>query len=342
MIRRKIGTDREAPTQQSTRRRGKIVNLLLVVMLIVGTIPLIISGYNLISYNANILARDQQVMHLQICKSVAGEIKLFLQSCFNTLTPLQKSLELNFDPGNPQRIFYDSKTRQLLNSIFESNNRIINIRSVYKEGRGVEAGYLITDESPLGGELRKAFYYCLENGFTYVSRPQYSDQFKQVVIIIGNTVLLNNKVQGIITVVFSMTDIDQSIQSLSSTNTVFLMDSQGRVILHPDMAMKTPGTDLSQGPIFKEMKKLKSHAISTFPFVDDTTGKSVPMVGTVYMIPETQVDWGVVVETPEAVANLDIQKMQLQTLYWIIFSILLALIMSVLFSQRISTPIRTV
>jgi len=49
---------------EGQKKKGKIVNLLLIAMLIVGTIPLIISGYNLISYNKNILARDQQVSAL--------------------------------------------------------------------------------------------------------------------------------------------------------------------------------------------------------------------------------------------------------------------------------------
>ena len=77
-----------------SKRRGKIVNLLVVTMLIVGTIPLVISGYNLISYNKGILTTDQQLLHLQICKSTADEISLFLQSCLNNVTPLVSTLEL--------------------------------------------------------------------------------------------------------------------------------------------------------------------------------------------------------------------------------------------------------
>ena len=129
-----------------TKRRGKIVNLLVITMLIVGTIPLIISGYNLISYNASILNTDQQLLHLQICKSVADEISLFLQSCLNTVMPLEKSLELDFTPGDPKKIFYDSKTRALLNALFHTHKHILNVRAVYLDSRGVQAGYKIDDD----------------------------------------------------------------------------------------------------------------------------------------------------------------------------------------------------
>jgi HD-GYP domain-containing protein (c-di-GMP phosphodiesterase class II) len=324
-----------------TKRRGKIVNLLVVTMLIVGTIPLVISGYNLISYNANILTTDQQLLHLQICKSVADEISLFLQSCLNTVTPLEKSLELGFNPADPKFIFYDSKTRELLNALFHSNNLILNIRAVYLDSRGVQAGYKIREDSELAEELRSVFYQCLNDRFTCISKPYYSEDFNQIVFVIGRTLLVNNKPQGVVTVVFSMAHVYETIYRIyQSGNTTFLLDSRGNIILHPEIRMIRAGINLSKSPIFQELKKLRSHAISTIPFTDSTGGRPVKMIGTVYMIPESDVGWGIVVQTPEDVANVVIQNMQRQTVYWILLSIILALLMSYLFSQRISIPIQ--
>ena len=328
-------------SQSNKVRRGKIVNLLLVLMLIVGTIPLVISGYNLISYNANILARDQQLLHLQICKSVASEVSLFLKSSLNILVPLQKSLELNFNPSNPKKVFYQSKTRELINAIFKAHNRILNIRVVFKDARGVEAGYKIDENTPLGKELLNTFYICTKKEFSHVSRPYYSSEFNQVVYVVGKTVLLNNEVEGVITVVFSMNDVYTSIERIyMSGNTVYLLDSAGNIILHPDINVLKKRINISNSPLFKELKKLRSHAISTIPYVDMTSGKPVKMIGTVYMIPETDVAWGVVVQTPERVANIVIQEMERRTVYWILLSVTLALLLSFFFSQRLSNPIQ--
>jgi len=324
------------------KKRGKIINLLILTMLIVGTIPLIISGYNLVSYNANILATDQQLMHLQICKSVASEISLFLKSCLNILIPLEKELELGFDPAQPKQIFIDEKTKSLLRGIFEAHNRIINIRVLYADGQGSESGYSIKpEEDPeLSEELRNTFYRCMKTEFLHISRPYYSDTFNQTMFVIGKTLLVNNEVQGVVTVVFSMEDVQNSIRRASqSRNTAFVLDSKGNIILHPDIRMIRAGINLSASPIFTELRKLRTHAISTIPFTDTTGGNSVEMMGTVYMIPESNVGWGIVVQTPEEVVNVVIQNMRRQTIYWILLSLVLALLMSFFFSQRISTPI---
>lgn len=324
------------------KKRGKIINLLILTMIIVGTIPLIISGYNLVSYNANILATDQQLMHLQICKSVASEISLFLKSCLNILIPLEKQLELGFDPAQPKQIFDDEKTKSLLRGIFDSHNRIINIRVLHVDGQGSESGYSIKpEEDPeLFEELRSTFYRCLKTEFLHISRPYYSDTFNQTMFVIGKTLLVNNEVRGVVTVVFSMEDVQNSIRRASqSRNTAFVLDSKGNIILHPDVRMIRAGINLSASPIFTELRKLRTHAISTIPFTDTTGGGTVEMMGTVYMIPESNVGWGIVVQTPEEVVNVVIQNMRRQTIYWILLSLVLALLMSFIFSQRISTPI---
>jgi len=324
---------------EGQKKKGKIVNLLLIAMLIVGTIPLIISGYNLISYNKNILARDQQVLHQQICKSVASEISLFLQSCFDVLISVQQNLELSAEKNDPETAFNSEDTRYLLDRLFDAHDRIIYINAIYRDGKGVDSGYLM-EKNELESNIQQAFDHCLLVGETYVSNPQFSQNSNQVLIVVGKRVTTDNVVQGVITVVFNMTDVYSSIRRINSGNTVFVLDSRGNLILHPNLTLIAKGVNLSQNPIFQEMKKLSTHAISTFPFENTSQGSPVRMVGSVYMIPETRVKWGVAVQTPEDVANLDIAKMQIQTVSWIVLSIILALIMSFLFSQRISIPIQ--
>lgn len=321
-------------------RRGKIVNLLVVSMLVVGTIPLMISGYNLISYNANILWTDQQILHSQISKSVSSELSLFLKSCFNLLVPLAKNLELGFDKSQPESIFYRNETFELLNSIFKDHDRIINIRTVFSGGRGREAGYRIEEDTELAGLLRETFIKCTAGKYTYVSKPYYSGAFGQLVVVIGKTIIIDNQVRGAITVVFSMADIHDTIQRLSSSgNTAYLLDNKGYVILHPDIGFIQRKVNYAGTAVFKELQSLSSRAISTIPFQDASSGKAQSMVATVSMIPEADVDWGIVVQTEESVVTAVIQEMQRKTVLWIMLSIVLAIVMSYLFSRRISIPI---
>lgn len=316
--------------------------MLLVSMLVVATVPVLFVGYNLTSYNASTLSTDQLQLHLQICKSVASETALLLQSCSNLQAPLQKSLEMATDPGDPARLFADSRTRDLLNGVFRSNERIVNLRAVYLDGKGVEAGYRIDESGPVGGELRNAFYRCLGGASSYVSRPYYSDVTRQMVFVAGRPLSAGGKVQGALTVVFSLNDLHQSLHRIRlSGHTAFLVDNTGRVILHPEIQKVIDGVSVSGSPLQQELRKLRSHASSTITFVDPLSPNHQSMVGTVYALPETGVaGWGVVVQTPEDVVNVGIRNMRLQTLFWVMFSVVLAVLMSYLFSQRISIPIQ--
>ncbi len=326
--------------RKSGKKRGRIVNLLVLSMLIVGTIPLIISGYNLISYNAGILDTDQKLLHLQICKSVASEVSLFLKSSANIITPVEKASRSVSTP--PIRAPSSATARP------GPDHRLVPIPQpdyqhpgVVSEQPGRAGRYRISDESPISGELMDTIQRCLTSDYFHISRPHYSEDFNQVLFVIGKTVLINNKIQGVITMVFSMADVMDTVRrAYQSSNTAFILDSQGNIILHPEIRVIRAQINVADSPIFQELRKLRSHAISTFPFTDRSSGRPVDMLGTVYMIPDSVVGWGVAVQTPAEVANVVIQNMRRQTVYWILLSIIMALLMSFLFSQQISIPIQ--
>lgn len=329
-------------SKAAAKKPRRIANLLVVTMLLVGTLPLIISHVMIILSNRAMLATNQQQMHSQTCKSVANGVALFLHSCHSILDPLDKGLEIGFDPAKPNKVFYDTKTRDLLNTIFKSPfSRIVNIRTVYLDGRGVEAGYAIPKGSALEQELLQTFSRLSVGGAVpdYVSRPLLSEEF-DVVFVMGAQVRCEGRTQGVVTAVFSLTEVFNMFTNNYMGNTVYLLDSLGNLILHPDQKIMKSRANLSYSPIFQEMRRLRTHAISTLSYTDNLSGQPVQVIGSVYMIPEASVDWGVVVQTSEAIANAEIRNMIVKTVIWILLSIISAVVMSYLFSLRISSPIR--
>lgn len=333
-------------TEEKIRKKGKIVNLLLALMLLIGVIPLIICGKILIDYNSEILATNQRQIHAQICQSVANGIAQYLNSCFNIIEPICKYLELEHDPLQSSLVFLDQKTHSLITDIFNfPNSRIINIRVISKESLGREAGYTIPPNSELDGELRKAFRECIDNPnrFTYVSRPFMSSDFGnevETVFVVGRKVSHQNKTCGAITVVYSLADIFGMFTGKPAGNTVFLMDGDGTVILHPNRDFMRRGVNLSKTPVFEEMKNLRSRAISTITYTDESGEKPESMLASVFLVQDSNVSWGVVVQIPESLAHAEIKNMIVTTIIWTLLSVVLALLLSFFFSLRISIPIQ--
>ena len=328
------------------RRKGRIVNLLIGLMLLVGLIPLIMSGKALIDYNAEILETNQRQIHSQICQSVASGISQYLGSCFNTIEPVKKYLELEFDPEQPSLVFLDTKTRALITDLFEfPRAKILNIRVVSSDSVGLQAGYAIPGESILNAELRKAFQECIkpDSPGTYVSRPFITSDFggnPEPVFVLAKTVTRGSVKIGAVTVVFSLADVFGLFTSNPAGNTVFLLDNNGIVILHPDRTIMRRSMNLSASPVFQEMKNLKSRAISTLNYTDTSSGGPVEMMASVFLVQDANVSWGVVVQIPEAMANMEVRNMIMTAVIWILLSIALTLLLSYFFSLRISIPIQ--
>ena len=118
--------------------------------------------------------------------------------------------------------------------------------------------------------------------------------------------------------------------------TAFLVDRNGRVLIHSEPAVDVRRPDMSNLKIVQEFEKAPLRLTKSYDETID--GKKVTMLGTV--APIGQPDWGVVVEKPQEKAFASVGRMMRATIEWGSIALVLAIIVATIFASGIARPIR--
>jgi HD-GYP domain-containing protein (c-di-GMP phosphodiesterase class II) len=118
--------------------------------------------------------------------------------------------------------------------------------------------------------------------------------------------------------------------------TAFLVDRDGRVLIHSEPVINVQRPDYSSLKIVEEYMKQPLRLTESY---DETTGgQTRRMLGTV--APVGRPDWGVVVQKPEAEAYASVSKMVTATIEWGSIALALAILAAIFFATGIARPIR--
>ncbi len=319
----------------SSKKRISIFYFLLLFMISVSIIPLTFSSYVLIDYNSNILKRDRQLIHLQLCKSMASEISTYLNYCLGLLTPIEKSIQLG--------VLNEEKIKTLLKNVYKTfpqNIKYIEITN--PEGIKIEVGKTNLDRETIK-KIDESISKCLKNkNDIFVSKPIYNPDFPNGVLIVGKRIRIKGEKESCLVSLLSIKKIDYSFKRASiAGNTVYLVDIHtGDVIWHPDKEILISKANITNTPIYDEMLRLDPFVINTFSVaLENKEHKKENKLVSIYKIPDKNVNWGIVVETPVSIANADIESMKAKTFLFAIISIIFAIILSFAFSAMLTHSI---
>ncbi|MBI1745791.1 MAG: HD domain-containing protein [Acidobacteria bacterium] len=317
-----------------TRRRTRMVYSLLVGMLLIATVPLILNNKKLIQANEQRLATDQRLLQLSIAKHLAAQISTYLESCYNQMDLIKRTIELSDYSLDNEKI---GSVRRLLEEQVKSNENFIFLRIVNSEGKGVRTGYEFAGDRTQA-VLDDAFRKGLADSYFIVSKPYYVDEIDQVVTVLSKSIMQNKKVVGVVSSVISFEPIVRFVQESSvSRQTAYIVNTDGTLIAHPDKTLMRSHVDFSDHDAVKELQRLKKSVTSTKPFLDYSRGKPVEMIGSVTMIPD--IAWGVVVQTEKEAALYSIREMKEEAVKWIAMAIGLSLLLAITIAQRVSGPL---
>lgn len=316
------------------RKRSRMVYTLLIGMLLVATVPLILSNHKLISANEQRLSTDQRLLQLSIAKHLVTEVSTYLESCGTTMDVIKRTIEFSDFPLDSHRI---GGLRRLLEEQVKSSENILFLRIVNSEGKGIRTGYAFTEERT-ESLLDDAFRKGLTNSYFIVSKPYYAGEIDQVVSVLSKSVIRNKKVVGVLSAVISFEPIVRLVRESSvSRQTAYIVNTDGTLIAHPNKSLMQAPLDFSEAEAVKELKKLKTSVTSTLTFVDHSTGKPIEVVGSIAMIPD--IAWGVVIQTEKNVARYAIREMKEEAAMWVAVAIGLALLMAIGIARQVSGPL---
>jgi hypothetical protein len=194
--------------------------------------------------------------------------------------------------------------------------KIYAINIVNNTGSGIEAGvYNVVTDQALPG---KGISVCQPESTSYVSEPQTIGGKTKPVIIMSSPIRSVGKGVGAVTVILKLDDILHWVSENSTAGkTVYVVDFNGQIVVHPKPKIMPAGMDLSRVEIVDafvdEWRQSKGARLQeTRPFKLEEGDIEKQMLGTFFAV--TEAPWGVIVQIDQRDAFATVAEMKAETI----------------------------
>jgi HD-GYP domain-containing protein (c-di-GMP phosphodiesterase class II) len=242
---------------------------------------------------------------------------------------MKKALPAGTDPFT-----YAAKSGWITDYISPDSD-LLALRVLNSAGQGAEAKPAGLD-APILQEMNLALT-ATSKGQPYIGTFQYVSSLNQPAVVIAVPVVDGGTVIGSIEALVSLRRITDQIREEGKGNvTAFLVDRNGRVLIHSEPSVDLQRPDFSDLRIVQEF--IKQPLRLTESYEDKHGARPVRVIGTV--APVGRPDWGVVVQKPEENAFASVDKMIRATVEWGSIALALAVLAAIFFASGIARPIR--
>jgi HD-GYP domain-containing protein (c-di-GMP phosphodiesterase class II) len=323
-------------TAQPSPRRARLLWTLLGAMVVVGLVPLVVSHYFLIRINRDSLETLERKYLSRSAARIATDIQNLITNntqqmvkIAGNVRALKRALPAGSDP-----FVYAAQTGMIADYITPDSD-LLGMRILNRDGKGAEAKPAQLDAS-VAQELDLALQAAL-NGQVYTGTFQYVTVANQPAVVIAVPVADDGANIGVVEAIVSLRRISDRIREEGKGDvTAFVVDRNGKVLLHSEPAVEVQHPDFSNLKIVQEFSKAPVHL--TIPYDDTRGGERTTMLGTV--APVAGRDWGVVVQKPEKLAYASVSKMVRATITWISIALAVAILAAIVFASGIAGPVR--
>jgi HD-GYP domain-containing protein (c-di-GMP phosphodiesterase class II) len=326
----------------------RLVYFVIAALLLVGLVPLVLTGWFLSEKSAGELRAVENRYQIQLVQEKARQIEMFVQRNSDLVKGLANAFALS---GNPA-IFASAATDEQLSKTLKDNPDVLAIYVHHVSGE------------PLAlyrpGNIQRMEIDGIANEFEpkigaeplFVGEPQIAGASREPVVVMGSPVLVSGaKVASVVTIV-SLRNISKTVVGTSSVSEtelwrsglpiIFVVDSKGRALFHPDPALVQERRALTDLKIVSEWQESYRQIQSGLvPFTAQFNGSSHAMIGAYSTVQASNgLSLGVITMQDEVRALASVGEMRMQT--WIIslaFA-LAALIIGSLFARSLTSPIQ--
>ncbi|MCS6884378.1 MAG: HD domain-containing protein [Acidobacteriota bacterium] len=341
-------------------KRTKILYTILASLLLVGILPLILIGWQLIKLTRDMLSESVRSHMLSIVVNESAQITLYVDSYKNRVRAIARALEVT----GGLRLLQESTVHNFkFGDILREDPNICALMVVYAEGGlGVDnKTFAATNTSKISKEelslLAKEALQSLEQlpQETFLSLPLLLRSSSLSVITIAHP-LTNEfgKLEGAVLAIVQLESVfdffaqkepgfHETKDLIKSGKTIyFVVDNKGRVIAHPDRKLVFSGENLRNLRIVEEWLASGLKFTASVPFellVDDEV---VRMLGT-YTTANIGAgkELGVIAMVNEDSVYHSVEEMIDRTLLIIGATAIVAVIVGAFLAIRITSPIET-
>jgi HD-GYP domain-containing protein (c-di-GMP phosphodiesterase class II) len=325
--------------------RPRLLLLVLGAMLLVSVLPLGLYHRQVLQLSQEKLTDTESVQQTEVTRSVGEEVQLFDANLYQQLISGRQILALTGLLDQVDDPAHAPQVTRLLENLVASNPNILYLTAVGKAARGTGAGNIRADQDPFVGKaLQRAFSACLQS-VVFRSEPLALGPDNRPAFVMAIPLHVAGQFDGMLAAVVSLDGILSRLQETSVRGrTVFIVDHNGHVIVHPDTRQVVPGSDLrTSSYIVAQMtlipKDLRTtETVQHFNTVEN--GKNAEMIGTYSTIPD--LGWAVVAQRSleKARGDAGVNELNAQALKFVMVVTFAALVLGYLFAVGISTPIR--
>src|SRR5215813_4554080 len=331
--------------------RIRLLYLVLGVLLLVGLLPLTVTGVLLSGRSADELRSVEGCYHVQIVQDKARQIELYGQRYRDVVTGLARAFEI---AGGIQN-FNDSGYDQRLQKTLQEDPNLIALALWPVDGtlhRAFQPDVIQLDEV----DARVSEVLARMNGRgLVVSRPQVIRYGQEMALTIAEPVLGgpdNQDVVAAVVAIVSFQEVFDAVQQPTSKSerdllnaglpVVFVVDQAGRAVAHPEASVafaEKPMTDLKVVQDWMESGAQVQSALSPFTALRD--GRRVEMLGS-YASAELDKNsrLGVIAIQDESAALVSVADMRRQTLWISLVASLITILIGIFFANKLTYPVR--
>jgi HD-GYP domain-containing protein (c-di-GMP phosphodiesterase class II) len=314
-------------------RRPRLLWKLLGAMALVALVPLVVSHLILIGINRDSLETLEKKYLTRSAVQISNDLENLLTSNRQQMTKIAGSILMMRKalPAGTDPFTYAAQTGWIADSITPDGD-LIAIRALNAQGQGAEAVPTQLD-GPIVAEMAIAQKVALA-GNESTGRILHVSARNEPVMVMAVPVRDGATTIGTVVGLVSLRRIVDRIREEGKGDvTAFLVDRDGRVLIHSE-----PAVDV-QHPSFAHLKLVQEFSKARVPLrlTESYTDNGVNLLGTV--APAAQ-NVAVIVQKPEQRAFASVDQMIRATAQWVAFALLLAIAASVLFASGIAQPIR--
>ena len=326
-------------------RRPRLLLLVLGAMLLVSVLPLGLYHRQVLQLSQEKLTDTESVQQTEVTRSVGEEVQLFDANLYQQLISGRQILALTGLLDQVDDPAHAPQVTRLLENLVASNPNILYLTAVGRAAKGTGAGNIRADQDPFVGKaLQRAFSACLQS-VVFRSEPLALGPDNRPAFVMAIPLHVAGQFDGMLAAVVSLDGILSRLQETSVRGrTVFIVDHNGHVIVHPDTRQVVPGSDLRTSSYIVAQMTLIPKDLRTTETVQHfntiENGKNAEMIGTYSTIPD--LGWAVVAQRSleKARGDAGVNELNAQALKFVTMVIFAALVLGYLFAVGISTPIR--
>jgi HD-GYP domain-containing protein (c-di-GMP phosphodiesterase class II) len=324
------------------KKGPRLVWTLLGALVLVAILPLLISHYFLIGINKESLETLEKKYLSRSAISISGDLDNMIRSYSLQLDKIAGGMTNVILLSQQSDPFAAAAETGLIETYTKHDSDILALRLVDRNGVGAQ-GVPDTLGAEAIAELNAAIPRAMElrgdEGSVYVGRYIYLPTLNQGAIVVAMPILDPTipdtpTAIGVVEALISLRKIQQRVVNDGQSDVeAFIVDKQGKVLMHSEPAVSVQQPDFSNLRIVQEFMRAPVPVRLTQSYSDGARR----VLGTVS--PSEPTGWAVVVQKEEKRAFASVDRMFRSTIQWGALAIALAVIVGIIFATGISRPI---